>query len=418
MGAGISGHVAATYARKWLPKEHEVVVVSPNSDWNYIPSNTWVSVGRMCKKEVLVPLEPIYQKSGIEYKQAKVVSIHPNGNEKSDKEYITIQYTNNDSGKKTEEITYDYLINATGPKFNYGATPGLGTDSSIGEHTVSICTAQDAENAYLRLQTVLQKAKQGKKQKILVGTSHGLCGCQAAALMYLLNIEDVAKKQGVLDRLDLIWITNESFLGDFGIGGLHMKKGGSIISSEAFTKKLFLKKNINSIVGAHVYEVESGKAKYELLDGSKGEVEFDLAMLLPQFVGAGITVIDKDNSDITNTLFAPNGFMLVDANYGDKHAESMKASDWPTTYQNPTYTNIFACGTAFAPPYPISKPLKSPNGTPIFPGVPRAGMPSSIMIASKIFCKFILSVFRLYQIIPRNILSIQPLGVCVHCQRH
>jgi hypothetical protein len=37
-------------------------------------------------------------------------------------------------------------------------------------------------------------------------------------------------------------------------------------------------------------------------------------------------------------------------------------------------------------------------------------------IASKIFCKFFLSLLRLYQIIPGNILSIQPFGIGVHCQ--
>ena len=36
------------------------------------------------------------------------------------------------------------------------------------------------------------------------------------------------------------------------------------------------------------------------------------------------------------------------------------------------------------------------------------------LVASKIFCKFFLSLLRLYQIIPRNILSIQPLGIGVN----
>ena len=39
LGAGISGHTAALHLRRKLPKQHEVVVVSPNSRWNWIPSN-------------------------------------------------------------------------------------------------------------------------------------------------------------------------------------------------------------------------------------------------------------------------------------------------------------------------------------------------------------------------------------------
>ena len=47
LGAGISGHTAALHLRRLLGKGHEVVVVSPNADWNWIPSNIWVGVGRM-----------------------------------------------------------------------------------------------------------------------------------------------------------------------------------------------------------------------------------------------------------------------------------------------------------------------------------------------------------------------------------
>jgi len=40
---------------------------------------------------------------------------------------------------------------------------------------------------------------------------------------------------------------------------------------------------------------------------------------------------------------------------------------------------MFAAGIAFAPPHLISKPAKSPNGTPINPTPPRTGMPAGII---------------------------------------
>ncbi len=79
MGGGVSGHTAATFAKKWLGKEHEVVVVTPNSKWNWIPSNIWVGVGEMKKEDVVFPLAPVYEKAGIDYRQAKALSIHPEG---------------------------------------------------------------------------------------------------------------------------------------------------------------------------------------------------------------------------------------------------------------------------------------------------------------------------------------------------
>jgi hypothetical protein len=45
MGAGIAGHTAALHLRRMLGKDHEVVVIAPNSKWNWIPSSIWVGVG-------------------------------------------------------------------------------------------------------------------------------------------------------------------------------------------------------------------------------------------------------------------------------------------------------------------------------------------------------------------------------------
>ena len=379
MGGGVSGHTAATFARKWLGNEHEVVVVTPNSNWNWIPSNIWVGVGQMTKEEVVFPLAPVYEKAGIDYRQAKALSIHPEGKEGDDTPFITIEYTGQGKEGQNEEVTYDYLINATGPKLNFGATPGLGEGTTLGEHTVSVCTADHAVHANEELRKVFDKAKAGERQKILVGTGHGMCTCQGAAFEYIFNIEHEAKKAGIRDMLDIKWISNESFLGDFGIGGLHMKRGGYAASSRLFAESLYSERNIPWLIGAHVSKVEAGKVEYELLDGSTGEEEFDFAMLIPPFAGVGLKAVAKDGSDMTDVLFAPNGFMKVDAKYDAGDYANWKASDWPKTYQNPTYSNIFACGIAFAPPHPISKPMSSPSGTPIFPTPPRTGMPSGII---------------------------------------
>jgi sulfide:quinone oxidoreductase len=379
LGGGVSGHTAATFAAKWLGSSHEIVVVTPNAKWNWIPSNIWVGVGQMTPKDVTFDLAPVYKKAGITYKQAKVLSIHPKGKKDSDKEFVTIEFTNKDNIGETQEIEYDYLINATGPKLNFGATPGLGKDSTLGKHTVSVCTADHAEHANQELRKIFDKAKSGERQKILIGTGHGMCTCQGAAFEYIFNIEHEANKAGVRDMIDIKWISNESFLGDFGVGGLHMKTMGYAVSSKIFAESLFTERNIEWLIGAHVNKVEKGKAHYELLDGSTGIEKFDFSMLIPPFAGVGIKAIDKDGSDITDTIFAPNGFLKVDANYSAGAYENWKASDWPETYQNPTYENIFACGIAFAPPHGISKPMSSPNGTPINPTPPRTGMPSGIM---------------------------------------
>ena len=47
MGAGISGHTAALVLKRKLGKKHNVIVVSPNSNYQWVPSNIWVGIGQM-----------------------------------------------------------------------------------------------------------------------------------------------------------------------------------------------------------------------------------------------------------------------------------------------------------------------------------------------------------------------------------
>ncbi len=319
MGAGVSGHTSSTFLREWLSDEHEVVVVTPNSKWNWIPSNIWVGVGQMTKEEVTFDLAPVYAKIGVDYRQAKAVSIHPEGGKDEEKPYITIEYTGQGKEGESETITYDYLINATGPKLNFDATPGLGDgNGQLGPNTVSVCTADHAVHANQELQACIAKMKKGEKQKFLIGTGHGMCTCQGAAFEYIFNIENELRNEGVRDMAEIQWISNESFLGDFGIGGLHIKRGGYAASSRLFAESIYAERDVKWLIGAHVSKVEAGKAHYELLDGSTGVEEFDFAMLIPPFAGVGLKAYDKNGEDMTAEIFAPNGFLKVDADYTPK----------------------------------------------------------------------------------------------------
>jgi sulfide:quinone oxidoreductase len=128
-----------------------------------------------------------------------------------------------------------------------------------------------------------------------------------------------------------------------------------------------------------VERVDPDTVHYEQLDGSKGSINYDFAMLLPPFRGVGLKAFDRSGQDITEEVFAPNGFLRVDADYSAKPYEDWSAADWPKTYQSPLYDNLFGIGIAFAPPHPISRPRTSVNGTVISPAPPRTGMPSGVM---------------------------------------
>lgn len=373
LGAGISGHVAASHLRRKLGKEHEVLVVSPNSNYQWIPSNIWVGTGRMKSKQILFPLAPLYKKKNIGFKQAKVVTFHPEGDATEAKPYVLVEYvTGNESGKQ-EKVSYDYLINGTGPKLAFDLTEGLipGTNKAY-----SVCTYTHAEHAWSALDSLISEMKKGKKTKILIGTGHGKSTCQGAAFEYILNVEQELRRHKVRDMAEITWISNEYQLGDFGMDGMLLSYGRKTMQSYDMVEMVFRDRGIKWILGAGVNKVEDGIAHYENLEGENKSENYDFAMLIPAFSGHGFKAYDKNQEEITEKLF--KGFMIVDADYTEKPYKEWSVRDWPETYQNPSYANIFAPGIAFAPPHAISKPRKSKNGTVISPAPPRTGMPSGI----------------------------------------
>lgn len=375
LGAGVAGHTAALHLKRKLGRQHEVVVVSPNSQWNWIPSNIWVGVGRMSTKKVTFPLAPVYARKGIDFRQALAFELHPEGSADHSRPYVSIRYTDRARQGEVEELEYDYLINATGPKLNFGATPGLGPDGN----TLSVCTASHATETSRELAKVIETLKQGTHQTLVMGMGHGTCTCQGAAFEYVFNVDAELRKAGVRDRAEVIYITNESQLGDFGMGGMNFGYQGGVVPSRNFTESLFHERGVKAIMSAAVTRVDPGVVHFEQVDGTTGSQDFDFAMLLPPFRGADMKAFDSAGTDITDTVFAPSGFMKVDADYTAKPFEEWKASDWPRTYQSSAYANVFAAGIAFAPPHAMSQPRTSPNGTLIAPAPPRTGMPSGVI---------------------------------------
>lgn len=372
LGAGISGHTAAAFLKKKLGSGHHVVVVSPAEYYQWIPSNIWVGVGKMTIDQVRFKLQPVYDRWKIEFKQAKATTIYPEGSSESERPFVAIEYTAGNRRGETERVDYDYLVNATGPKLNFAATEGLGPE----KFTHSVCSCDHAVATWEALKTCFARMQNGEKLRFLIGTGHPGATCQGAAFEYALNVAHQIKARGLQDKAEITWITNEYELGDFGMGGAFVKRGGYVTPTKVFSESIFAEYEIRWIKRAGVVKVEEGIAHYETLDGEMKSVPFDFAMLIPAFAGAGMKAFSKTNEDITAQLFAPSGFMKVDADYSGKAFEDWSVEDWPSTYQNPAFRNIFATGIAFAPPHQISKPMKSPNGTLITPSPPRTGMPS------------------------------------------
>ncbi len=368
IGAGFAGQTAALYLGSALGKQHDITVINKYDVFGYTPSWVWVGVGQMNPEKTTFKLKPVYDKFHINFLQGTATAIY------TDDQYVLVERSD---GGGEEKAAYDYLLIATGAKLNFAGTPGLGPRDG---YTSSICSLPHAIDTRDRLFETIARMEKGERQKIVVGTGHPDATCQGAAFEYITNIHKLLEKRGLRDKADLLWLSNERALGDFGVRGLHIKKKGQVMTSDDFIRSVFDLYDIDWQVQKGVRKVEPGKIYWEDYEGAEGETDFDFTMLIPQFLGPGFTYYDKDGNDITSKMANKGGFVLVDAIYGldwDTLAETPEA--WPAVYQNRTYKNIFAAGIAFAPPGSISRPHVNPNGLSITAAPPRTGMISGII---------------------------------------
>lgn len=369
IGAGFAGHTAALYLGKHLGKHHQITVVNRYPYFGFVPSWVWVGVGHMQPEQTTFPLEPVYKKMHINFVLGAATEIHPDAGD----QYVVVTQENGGSLR----LEYDYLLVATGPKLNFAATPGLGPSGGFTHSICSLPHAIGARDAYLE---AVKRMEQGERLRFVIGTGHPGATCQGAALEYISNIHKDLVKRKLRQQADLLYLSNESALGDFGIGGLKARYQGQLLSSEEFMKAVFKEYGIQWQVQTGVRKVEADRILWENYAGESGETPFDFAMLIPQFQGQSMNYIGKDGGDVASKLTNAAGFITVDGIYGlDYNTLRRNPDAWPSTYQNVEYPNIFAAGIAFAPPGPISAPHTNPNGLNITAAPPRTGMVSGII---------------------------------------
>ncbi len=366
LGSGFAGHTAVLHLTKLVGKEAEITVVSPSNRFTWFPSLVWVGNGTMRSESCHFQLAPVYERIGVRYIAGRATAIYPHARK------VEVR---GDDGKTSSE-SYDFLLNATGPHLNFEGTPGLGPATG---NTTSICTVEHAEDTARHYSDVVRSAEHGSRQRMVIGTGHAMATCEGAAFEYLMNVDFDLRQRGIRDKVDLVWLSNEPEPGDFGVDGIEAIKGGSLVTGASLIRGLLDKHEIRAILPAGISKVEPGKLHYEEVGSDPAILDYDFAMLIPQFRGVYLKYLAEDGSDLGPAMTQASGFMNVDANYTPKSYESYRGDDWPATYQSPKYDNIYAAGIAFAPPHPLSKPKKTASGMAVVATTPRTGMASGIM---------------------------------------
>ena len=324
MGAGIGGMPTAYELKEKLGNKHQVTVVNTVDYFQFVPSNPWLAVGWRKREAITFPIRPYLEKKGINFIAQPVTHI--------DAETNTLQLANGDN------LNYDYLVIATGPKLSFEEVPGSGPNDG---HTHSICSVDHAEKTWDAYQAFLKEPG-----PVVIGAMPG-ASCFGPAYEFTFIMNSDLRKKRIRNKVPITYVTSEPYIGHLGLGGVGDSKG--MLESE------YRHNDVKWITNAKVTKVEAGKMFVTEHDTQgnvvkEHELPFKFSMMLPAFKGV-------DPVAAVEGLCNPRGFVLI-----DEHQRSKK------------YQNIFAAGVCVAiPPVEV---------TPVPTGAPKTGYMIESMVTA------------------------------------
>ena len=227
LGAGLGGVIAAYEIREAVRREEEVVVVNEYDFYQFVPSNPWVLVGWRERKDIVIDLVKPMKKKKIDFIVGKAAKVDP--------EAKCIRMADG------SEVSYDYLVIATGPELAFDEIEGLGPNG----HTQSVCHIDHAVNGYNAFEEFCKDPG-----PVIVGAVQG-ASCYGPAYETAMIIETELRKRKIRDKVPMTFVTSEPYVGHLGLGGVGDTKG--LLESE------MRERHINWICNAKVKRVEADR---------------------------------------------------------------------------------------------------------------------------------------------------------------
>jgi sulfide:quinone oxidoreductase len=312
IGSSFAGMTAALELRKRLDRKDEVVVLDPRDHFTFIPSLIWLPFGLRDPEQITFPLGPLYEKKGIRYINSAAERIDPERG-------VVVTAAG-------EELRYERLMIATGPRLAFEKIPGLGP---LDGYTQSVCNLDHALLARNAWEQFLEKPG-----PVVVGTAQG-GSCFGASYEFMFNLNYRIRKAGLKDVAPVTFITSEPYLGHFGLGGVG--------DSAKLIDKFFEQLGIEGLPNTAIKEVRDGEIELE----SGRVLPFAYSMIVPPF--AGVDAV-KNAEGLAN----PMGFVPINEEF-----------------RHPEHEDIYAAGVAIA--------IAPPEPTPVPAGVPKTGQMTETM---------------------------------------
>lgn len=300
LGGSFGGLTAAFELKRLLGKEAEVIVVSDDNRFVFLPSLPWLIMGHRRPDDITLKVSEILKPKGIDFIHEAAKQVDPDASK---------VFT------AAREIPYDYLIISTGPHLSFDEIPGLGPDKGYTDCTF---TLDHAVKTNLSWKKILEEP-----EPIILGSAQGV-SCFGPSYELAFEMDTELRRRKMRHKVPIFYLTSEPYVGHFGIGGLG--------NSKRFVEDEFAKRDIKYLANQAIEEVVPSELR--LKDRTK--LPFKLAMIAPPFKGVPAVA----------PLGNPRGFIPVDKNY--RHTK---------------YKNIFTIGVAMAiaPPEPTPVPTGVPK---------------------------------------------------------
>ena len=310
IGSSFAGYSTAMSLSKLFEGKHDITVIDQSPYFTFLPSLIWHPFGFRNSDDISFDTRPIYNQHHIEFIEANVYGMDL---------HDQVIYTAKD------DISYDYLVVATGSRANYNSIKGFTEENEI--H--GIVTMPEAEKTRLAWKRFLENPG-----PLVIGSAQW-AGYYFAAYEFLLNVLYYLKKHNLLHEVPVHFITSEPYLTHFGIGGLR--------EDVKACEELFDRYNVNYYTNAMIHELKKGKVILE-----RGTViDSAFTMIIPQFIG---------DDAIRTTRQLTNRVGLMEVNHEFQHLQ---------------FPNIYGAGGAVY--------IDQEDETPIPCGVPRTRYCTEIM---------------------------------------
>jgi|SRR5690242_3573168 len=267
VGGNFAGMTAALEIKRKGKGDHKVIVIDKSPVFMFMPSLIWVPFRRREIKDISFSKAEIFQNHGVDFVLAEALEVNPH-----------TQIVATTKG----DFHYDHLVIATGPKVKYDIAPG------VAEYAHYIGTP----NGAMKIRKALDEFKKNPGPVVIGATQNA--GCMGAGYEFLFNFEKWCRENGIRDKVDIHWITPETFLGHFGIDGM---TGAQSMFKTFFT---LFKMHVHTQVGVDKMDAEN----VYLSDGKV--LPYKFTMLMPPFTGVDF-VTKSINLHATAAGYMPVG---------------------------------------------------------------------------------------------------------------